>query len=82
MKKKIGAHLGSNAKSLVCQSSTLSTMPQETSGFISPNHYLSQAYGKESFDSWGTRPCTVPGVTELQIHRPYMLSKGSGNDPS
>jgi len=57
-------------------------MPQESSYDKSLNLYLRHAYGKESFGTWGARPGTVPGVTELQIHRPYVLSKGSGNDPS
>jgi len=56
--------------------------PQENSFHKSENRYLSHAYEKESFGTWGARPCTVPGGTELQIHRPYVLSKGSGNDPS
>jgi len=37
---------------------------------------------KASVPGAPARPCTVPGVTELQILRPYVLSKGSGNDPS
>ena len=35
------------------------------------NNYLSHAYGKESFGTWGARLCMAPGVTELLIHRPY-----------
>jgi len=57
-------------------------MPQDSSNHKGQNYYLSHAYGKESFGTWGARPCRVPGVTELQILRPYVLSKGSGNDPS
>jgi len=57
-------------------------MPQECSEIGCQNHYLSYAHGKESLGTWGTRHCTVSGVMELQIHRPYVLSKGSGNDPS
>jgi len=29
----------------------------------------------------GDKSCTVPGVTELQIVRPYVLSKGVGKTP-
>jgi len=57
-------------------------MPQVLIRWSSENSCLSYAYGKDNFSTWGARPCTVPGVTELQIHRPYVLSKGSKYDPS
>jgi len=82
MKKRVSIHPGMNPGPLLYQFSMLFTKPQESSNERRQNHYLSHAYGKESFGTWGARPCTVPGVTEIQILRPYVLSKGSGNDPS
>jgi len=81
-KKKVSAHPDSSPEPVKHESSTLSTVPQDRSQDGSQNHDLNHAYGKESFGTWGARPCTLPGVTELQIHRPYVLSKGSWNDPS
>ena len=76
------SHRGSNSTPDANTANALTTAPPKLMRCEGQNNYLSYPYGKENFGTWGARPCTVPGVTELQILRPYVLSKGSGSYPS
>ena len=82
MKTEVSSHPEPNIEPMEYWAGTLTTTLRKCLLCESQNHYLSHAYGKESFGTWGVKPCTVPGEPELQIHMPYVLSKGSGNDPS